>query len=161
MNHQAKPKLKNSKTQIPEFMSFGLLRPLNRKKPYLISHDLGISGSWSLCTSDGWRSRLSMNLSSERGHPGRSGLAAVGCTYSSDAWSASLLLRPGWPRSENRFMGSRPSNLEPQRDERSTIHEFLSISVNASFTRDQRRAANPMTGPVLADCPIHSWPFHG
>ena len=67
MNHQAKPKLKNSKTQISEFMSFGLLRPLNRKKPYLISHDLGISGSWSLCTSDGWRSRLPMNLSSERG----------------------------------------------------------------------------------------------
>ena len=61
MNHQAKPKLKNSKTQIYEFMSFGLLHPLNRKKPFLISHDFGISSSWSQCASDGWRWRLSMN----------------------------------------------------------------------------------------------------
>ena len=61
MNHQAKPKLKNSKTQISEFMSFGLLRPLNRKKPFLISHDFGISGSWFQCASDGWKWRLPTN----------------------------------------------------------------------------------------------------
>ena len=62
MDHQVKPKLKNSKTLISEFMSFGLLRPLNRKKPFLISHDFGISGSWSQCASNGWRWRLPMNL---------------------------------------------------------------------------------------------------
>ena len=60
MNHQTKPKLKNSKTQISEFMSFGLFRPLNRKKPFLISHDFGIPGSWSQCAVvKSWR--LSMN----------------------------------------------------------------------------------------------------
>ena len=39
MNHPSKPKLINSKTQIFEFMSFGLPRPLNRKMSCLISHD--------------------------------------------------------------------------------------------------------------------------
>ena len=77
MNHQAKPKLKNSKTQISEFMSFGLLRPLNRKKPFLISRDFGFSGSWSQCASDGWRWRLSTNRTLERRSPARLGVGPL------------------------------------------------------------------------------------
>ena len=44
MNHQAKPKLKNSKTQISEFMSFGLLRPPEQEEALLDFSRLGHFG---------------------------------------------------------------------------------------------------------------------
>ena len=48
-NHREKPKLKNSKTQISEFMSFGLPRHMSRKMPFLVSDDKDLSGFFDVC----------------------------------------------------------------------------------------------------------------
>ena len=57
MNHQAKPKLN---TQISEFTSFGLPRPMHRQMPFLISRFMTPMSIHS------WRLKLYMNLRQKR-----------------------------------------------------------------------------------------------
>ena len=106
MNCPAKPKLKNSKTLISEFMSFGLSCRRNRKMPFLISHDLGISGSWSQCASDGWRWMLPMNREAGLGGVGRLDLLPADTHWSHGPTVGFLSPTGGEDQGEEaRFMG--------------------------------------------------------